>query len=69
MAASSSLVNPGDSSLFFNHDILGERKISQCRGLPLARTQRPLRKPLSAFRVASFALRTGTTTQVKELIG
>jgi hypothetical protein len=38
------LVNPGDSSLLFNHDILGKREISQCRGLSLARIQHPVQK-------------------------
>src|ERR1700722_9156251 len=41
---SSSRVNPDDSSFFFNCDILGEGKIAQRRGLPLARTQHPLQK-------------------------
>jgi hypothetical protein len=55
MATSFSLVNPGGSGLFLNDDILGEREIPSCGGLPPARTQHPLEKTGECFSVAPRA--------------
>jgi hypothetical protein len=63
------LVNLGDSSPFFNRDILREGKIPQCGGLPLARAQHPVQKTGECMPFGVVRTTHRKIIQVKELIG